>query len=71
MNKLNACICDRCRATVGPPFSVLPGDERYFVSKMKSTKMHFCDEKCKTIFLKGRKYWRKKLSLQAKALIAV
>lgn len=60
MNKLGGCICDRCSRIVGPPFSVLPEDPRFFLSTVKKTKMHFCSEQCKLTFLKGRKYWNNK-----------
>lgn len=66
MNNLGGCICDRCSTIIGPPFSVSPENGVFFLSKQKKTKMHFCSEKCKLVFLKGKRYWNRKVFLEDK-----
>lgn len=70
MKKTFCYLCDRCHRVLGTDVtfteqSVIKGLP--FISKQKRTKMHFCDERCKLIFLKGRKYYATKKKLEAEA----
>ena len=75
-NKIFHCLCDRCHRVLGPPQEYEPEPDLpttfvcvFFTSKVKRTKMHFCSDKCKLIFLKGRKYWNRKMKLRDPGLI--
>ena len=67
MIKLHHYVCDRCRTVLESALLADVGKFDFFTSKKKKTKMHFCNEKCKLSFLKGKKYYNKKQKLQEEA----
>ena len=60
-------LCDRCRKIIVTDFNYLTGTITWETlttprkgSHPHTKRMDFCDYKCRIVYLRGRKYWRRK-----------
>lgn len=61
-------LCNRCSRILATDFNYLTGTPAWEIIEMpwkgnqvKTRRFDFCDEKCRIIYFRGRKYYQRKL----------